>query len=74
MELARAAAGLDATAYRLDARLSEISFGRWEGFTISELRQRWPDAVEERERDKWGFVAAGSRKLRHDVGSRSRLV
>jgi broad specificity phosphatase PhoE len=56
MELARAAAGLDPSAYRQDARLAEISFGRWEGFTISELRQRWPDAVDERERDKWGFV------------------
>ena len=56
MELLRASAGLDPTAYRVDARLSEISFGRWEGFTISELRQRWPDAVDERERDKWGFA------------------
>ncbi len=56
MELARAAAGLDPGAYRQDARLAEISFGRWEGFTIAELRQRWPDAVDERERDKWGFT------------------
>ena len=56
MELARAAAGLDAPAYRQDARLAEISFGRWEGFTIAELRQRWPDAVDERERDKWRFT------------------
>ena len=56
MELLRASAGLDPTAYRLDARLSEISFGRWEGFTMSELRRRWPDAVDQRERDKWGFA------------------
>ena len=26
------------------------------GSRSSELRQRWPDAVDERERDKWGFV------------------
>ena len=56
MELARAAAGLEAGGYRQDARLAEISFGRWEGFTIAELRQRWPDAVDARERDKWGFA------------------
>lgn len=56
MELLRAAAGLDAKAYRQDARLAEISFGQWEGFTIAELRQRWPDAVEARERDKWSFT------------------
>ena len=56
MELARAAAGLDAGAYRQDTRLAEVSFGRWEGFTIAELRRHWPNAVDERERDKWGFV------------------
>ncbi len=56
MELLRAAAGLDPAAYRQDARLSEISFGRWEGFTTAELQQRWPEAAEERERDKWGFT------------------
>ena len=56
MELARAAAGLAASAYRQDARLAEISFGRWEGHTIAELRRGSPDAVGERERDKWGFT------------------
>ena len=56
MELLRGTAGLEADAYRQDERLAEISFGRWEGFTIAELRRRWPDAVEERERDKWGFA------------------
>src|SRR5436305_14214838 len=34
MELMRAAMGLDPTAYRTDARLMEMSFGRWEGFTF----------------------------------------
>ena len=56
MELLRAAAGLEAGGYRQEPRLAEISFGQWEGFTIAELRQRWPAAVEERERDKWGFA------------------
>lgn len=56
MELLRSAAGLDANGYRKDARLAEVSFGRWEGFTLAELRQHWPDAVEARERDKWRFA------------------
>jgi broad specificity phosphatase PhoE len=56
MELVRAALGLDPTGYRQDARLAEISFGQWEGFTTEELRLSWPDAVAERERDKWGFA------------------
>ena len=33
MELMRAALGLEPAAYRTDARLMEMSFGRWEGFT-----------------------------------------
>jgi probable phosphoglycerate mutase len=56
MQLMRTALGLDAGAFRLDSRLIEVSFGHWEGSTTEELRQRWPDAVEARERDKWGFT------------------
>src|SRR5437016_4548078 len=32
MELARVALGLDPQSYRVDERLTEISFGNWEGF------------------------------------------
>jgi len=59
MELMRAAMGLDPEAYRTDARLMEMSFGRWEGFTFAELRAREAAALTERERDKWGFVLPG---------------
>ena len=59
MELMRAAMGLDPEAYRTDARLMEMSFGRWEGFTFAELRAREAAALAERERDKWGFVLPG---------------
>ena len=59
MELMRAAMGLDPTAYRTDARLMEMSFGRWEGFTFAELQAREAPALAERERDKWGFVLPG---------------
>jgi broad specificity phosphatase PhoE len=59
MELMRAAMGLDPGAYRTDARLMEMSFGRWEGFTFAELQAREAPALAERERDKWGFVLPG---------------
>jgi probable phosphoglycerate mutase len=59
MELMRAAIGLDAARYRTDARLMEMSFGRWEGFTFAELQARESAALAERERDKWGFVLPG---------------
>ncbi|MEA2927650.1 MAG: hypothetical protein QOG38_78 [Hyphomicrobiales bacterium] len=59
MEIVRAGLGLDPHAYRTDARLTEVGFGRWEGFSIEELRAREADAVASRERDKWGFVPPG---------------
>ena len=59
MELMRAGMGLDPAAYRTDARLMEMSFGRWEGFTFAELQAREAPALAERERDKWGFVLPG---------------
>jgi probable phosphoglycerate mutase len=59
MELMRAAMRLDPEAYRTDARLMEMSFGRWEGFTFAELQAREAAALAEREHDKWGFVLPG---------------
>jgi probable phosphoglycerate mutase len=59
MELMRGAIGLDPEAYRTDARLMEMSFGRWEGFTFAELQARETAALAEREHDKWGFVLPG---------------
>ena len=56
MEIMRAALGLDPHGYRTDARLTEVAFGRWEGFSLDELRQNEADAVAARERDKWRFV------------------
>jgi probable phosphoglycerate mutase len=61
MELMRSALGVDPARYRTDARLAELSFGRWEGFTFEELREREPDtlALAAREHDKWSFVPPG---------------
>lgn len=56
MEIVRDAMGLDPAAYRLEPVLKEISFGRWEGFTIPELKVTDPEGVARRRADKWGFV------------------
>jgi broad specificity phosphatase PhoE len=64
MELAREKIGLPPEDYRIDALLSEICFGRWEGFTIAELRTRDPQGVAAREHDKWHFIAPGGESYR----------
>jgi probable phosphoglycerate mutase len=56
MEIVRAVLGLDPAAYRIDTRLTEVGFGRWEGFTLDELRASDPDAVAAREHGKWRYL------------------
>jgi len=55
MELAREALGLDPFAYDTDPRLMELTFGRWEGLTWPEAKQKDPWAATAREGDKWLF-------------------
>lgn len=66
MELARGTLGLDPFAYRTDARLMELSFGEWEGFTYAELKARDPEhlVVAERDQKKWTFVPPGGESYR----------
>jgi probable phosphoglycerate mutase len=59
MERLRGALGLDPTSYRVDDRLKELSFGRWEGLTWRELRKHDPGIAAQRQRDKWGLVPPG---------------
>ena len=59
MEIARAAMGLDPTAYRLDDDLRELTFGEWEGFTLAELRKTQAELVAARAADKWKFLPPG---------------
>jgi probable phosphoglycerate mutase len=59
MELARGSLGLDPFTYRLDDRLKEMSFGRWEGFTWPEVKAADPDMADRREADKWFLQPPG---------------
>jgi broad specificity phosphatase PhoE len=72
MELARPALGLGAEGYRVEPRLTEISFGEWEGFTIAQLRERDPQRIAAREHDKWHFVAPGGGESYKAVAARMR--
>jgi broad specificity phosphatase PhoE len=56
MEIVRQTLGLPAAGYRTDERLQELSFGRWEGCTLEELRASDGAALAARDRDKWGFL------------------
>jgi probable phosphoglycerate mutase len=56
MELIRTGLALDPARYRMDDRLKEMSFGRWEGFTYPELQGKEAEALAARDADKWGYV------------------
>ncbi|MFD1702806.1 histidine phosphatase family protein [Methylopila henanensis] len=55
MRRMRVAMGLDADGFTTDARLKELSFGRWEGSTLAEARLRDSKAMRARDADKWSF-------------------
>lgn len=59
MEVIRASLDLPPTAYRIDDRLQELSFGHWEGLTWREVRAREANQATIRARDKWTFVPPG---------------
>ena len=61
MERVRAAIGLDPHGYRTDARLMELHFGDWQGFTYREVEQRFPGSTEARELDKWNYCPPGDK-------------
>ena len=67
MELARAAAGLDPLAYRIDDRLKEICFGDWEGYTGRELKKLDRERHRERQEKKWDFVPPGDHAESYEI-------
>ena len=55
MEIARREMGLAPHAYRVDARLSEINYGHWEGQYWHELPTTDPEGFAARAADLWGW-------------------
>jgi len=59
MELIRGRMGLDPYDYRTDIRLQELSFGRWEGLTLPELKHADPAGYRARRDRRWAVVPPG---------------
>ena len=55
MEILRREMGLDAEVYKTDDRLKELSFGDWEGRTVSELEETQSELWADRQANKWNF-------------------
>jgi probable phosphoglycerate mutase len=53
------ALGLDPKAISCDPRLSEYSFGQWEGLLIVEVEAVAPGAWAQREAERWTFAPPG---------------
>ena len=64
MELIRTGLGLEPAGYRTDARLLEMSFGRWEGYTFEELKLRESESLAARDLDRLGYVVPGGESYR----------
>jgi broad specificity phosphatase PhoE len=69
MEIVRSALDFDPRGYATDKRLMEISYGAWEGLTLSEVEAHEPGVLERRDREKWDFAPPGGESYR-DVAKR----
>ena len=67
MEILRSTLGIASAGYGIEPRLTEISFGEWEGLTYAEVTMRDPDIVARREADKWQFLPPGGENYRQVV-------
>ena len=56
MQLVLAAAGQPHRAFSTDPVLKEVNYGDWEGLTLTEIGERFPEEAAAREADKWGYV------------------
>jgi len=70
MERIRAVLSLPAEQYRIDDRLIEVSFGDWEGHTLSELEALEPSVdmrTRERKAGKWDFQPPGESAESYEI-------
>jgi probable phosphoglycerate mutase len=65
--------GLDPAAWRDDARLAELSYGDWEGFSWKEIEARRPNALADWKADPQGFTPPGG-ESHADLRARSAAV
>jgi alpha-ribazole phosphatase len=47
----------------IDTRLRELAFGRWEGLTFAQIKERYPDDVAARDRDRVNYAMPGGESL-----------
>jgi broad specificity phosphatase PhoE len=59
MDLVRSELKLPSGGYPLDDRLREISYGRWEGSTLAQMRLSDPELFAARQIDKWTVPPPG---------------
>ena len=64
MDILHVTLGLDMAGYTVDKRLQEISYGEWEGSTLTEISARDPQLLARREQDKWDFRPPGGESYR----------
>jgi broad specificity phosphatase PhoE len=50
------AAGQGGRAFDTDPALVEVRYGDWEGLTLTEISERFPNESRARDADKWGYV------------------
>ena len=71
--LAAAAAGLDADAFAIDARLKEKGYGRWEGMTRPEIARAGDESeLGAMDADPWGHRPPGGGETLAEVMARAR--
>ena len=59
LEAVAAETGIPETRIHVDPRLAEASFGRWEGMTTLEVKERFPAERRQRRADRWRFDLHG---------------
>jgi broad specificity phosphatase PhoE len=67
MERIRTQMGLSPSGYTTDARLMEVHFGDWQGFTMNEVDVREPGIVARRDASKWSFLPPGNDAESYDM-------
>jgi broad specificity phosphatase PhoE len=71
MELVRGALKLPAGDYTIDARLREIGYGDWEGFTLAQMQALDPALFASRQAQKWTVAPPGGESY---VGVQARVA